>query len=129
MRNGAILSGLLHGIVILLLLMGLPNLFQRNLEPPAIIPIDIVNIADITQAQALKVKPKQEAPKKEVKEEKPIPPKPTPVPEKTPEPEPEVKPEPEPLPDEPEVTLDDLLALVPEDKPKKEEKPKEKPKE
>ena len=42
MRDGALLSGLLHGVVILLLLLGLPGLFRRELEPPPIIPIEII---------------------------------------------------------------------------------------
>lgn len=136
MRDGAILSGLLHGIVILLLLIGLPDIFRRDLEPPPIIPIEIVNIADLTQAPAPKVKPKEDSPVKEVKEEKPVPPKPTPVveevvevePEKTPEPE-KVEPVVEPTP-EPTLTMDDLLAPLEKEKPKEEkkEKPKEKKK-
>ncbi len=125
MRDGAILSGFLHGIIILLLFIGVPDFFRRDLEPPPVIPIEIMNIADLTQAPALKVKPKADTPKEEVKE-KPIPPKPTPVAEKTPEPEPEKKPDPEPKP-EPEMTMDDLLAPIVDEKPK-EEKPKEKPK-
>ena len=95
MRDGAILSGLLHGVIILLLLVGLPHVFRRELEPPPIIPIEIVNIADLTQAPAPKVKPKDETPIKEVKKEKPTPPKPTPVVEEIIEPTPEPeKPEP-----------------------------------
>lgn len=138
MGKGAILSGLLHGVVILLLLMGLPELFRRELEPPPVIPIEIVNIADITQAPDLKVKPKVDGPETK-KEEKPEPPKPTPVVEKVPEPEPEPEKAPEPIPEPkpepipepeamPEVTMDDLLAPIEEEK-KKEEKPKEKLKE
>lgn len=145
MGKGAILSGLLHGVVILLLLAGLPELFRRELEPPPVIPIEIVNIADITQAPDLKVKPKVDGPETK-KEEKPEPPKPIPVVEKVPEPEPEPKPEPEPektpepepkpepVPEPeaiPEVTMDDLLAPIEEEKKKEEkaqEKPKEKPK-
>lgn len=123
MREGALLSGLLHGIVILLLLIGLPDFFRRELEPPPVIPIEVINISDLTQAPALKVKPKNDGPKAEV--EKPEPPKPTPVVEKTPEPEPEKQPDPEPAP-EPELSIDDLLAPVVEEK-KKEEKPKKKP--
>ncbi len=124
MRDGAILSGLLHGGVILLLLIGLPNFLRRELEPPPIIPIEIINISDLTQAPDLKVKPKDDGPKEEPKD-KPQPPKPTPVVE----PEPEVKPDPEPdVAPEPELTMDDLLAPVVEEKPK-EEKPKEKSKE
>jgi outer membrane biosynthesis protein TonB len=122
MRDGAILSGFLHGVIILLLFIGVPDFFRRDLEPPPVIPIEIMNIADLTQAPALKVKPKADTPKEEVKE-KPIPPKPTPVAEKTP-PEPEEKPDPKP---EPEMTMEDLLAPIVEEKPK-EEKPKEKPK-
>ncbi|MBX9786503.1 MAG: energy transducer TonB [Alphaproteobacteria bacterium] len=133
MREGAILSGLLHGVVILLLLVGLPELFRRELEPPPVIPIEIVNIADITQAPDLKVKPKIDGPETE-KEEKPEPPKPTPVVEKTPEPEPEPEktPEPEPVPEPeamPEVTMDDLLAPIEEEKKKEEKKKEEKKKE
>lgn len=128
MRNGVIFSALLHICVILILLVGLPELFRRDLEPPPIIPIEIINISDVTQAPALKVKEKVDGPKDEPKE-KPEPPKPTPVEEKQPEPEPEKKlePEPEPRP-EPELTMDDLLAPVEDEKPK-EEKPKEKPQE
>lgn len=120
MRDGAILSGLLHGIVILLLLIGLPDVFRRNLEPPPVIPIEIINIADLTQAPAPKVKPKDDSPKEEPKE-KPKPPKPTPVAEKTPELEKETDPK-----AEPELTMDDLLAPLDEEK-QKEEKPKKKP--
>jgi outer membrane biosynthesis protein TonB len=135
MRDGAILSGLLHGVVILLLLIGLPDIFRRELEPPPIIPIEIVNIADITQAPAPKVKPKEDTPVKEVKEEKPVPPKPTPVVEEVveiePAPEPEkVEPVVDPTP-EPTLTMDDLLAPIEKEKPKEEkkEKPKEQKKE
>ncbi len=126
MRDGAILSGLLHGIVILVLLIGLPSFLRRELEPPPIIPIEIVNISDLTQAPDLKVKPKDDSPKEEPKD-KPQPPEPTPVAEKTPDPEPEEKPDPEPVV-EPELTMDDLLSPIVEEKPK-EEKPKEAPKE
>jgi outer membrane biosynthesis protein TonB len=133
MRNGAILSGLLHGSIILLLLIGLPDFFRRDLVPPPVVPIEIVNIADITQAPAPKVQPKDETPVQEVKEEKPVPPKPVPVIEEVIEPEPETpEPEPEPKPEpvvekspEPELTIDDLLAPLPEEK--KEEKKKETP--
>jgi len=135
MRDGAILSALLHGVVILLLLIGLPDIFRRELEPPPIIPIEIVNIADITQAPAPKVKPKEDSPVKEVKEEKPVPPKPTPVVEEvveietTSEPE-KVEPVVEPTP-ELTLTMDDLLAPIEKEKPKEEkkEKPKEQKKE
>lgn len=127
MRDGAIFSGILHGVVILLLLIGLPELFRRDLEPPPVIPIDIINISDLTSAPALKVKPKDNTLEEDPKE-KPKPPKPMPVADKEPEPKPEEKPEPEPEPEvapEPEKTLEDL---IPDEKPK-EEKPKEKQKE
>lgn len=126
MGKGALLSGLVHGIVVLLLLIGLPDFLKRKLEPPPVIPIDIINISDLTKAPDLKVKPKEDGPK-EKPVEKPTPPKPTPVAEKTPEPEPEPEKEVEPDPTpEPDVTMDDLLDKIPEEKPK--EKPKEKKK-
>ena len=149
MRTGALLSALLHGLILLLLWTGIHNFFRRNLEPPPIIPIEVINISDVTQAPALKVKPKDDAPETEKKEDKPTPPQPTPEPEpeqkpepeekvepeKEPEPNPKPEPEPEPEPKvepekkaEPEKTLDELLAAIPEEKPKKKEKKKEKEK-
>jgi outer membrane biosynthesis protein TonB len=138
MKTGAILSALLHGFVLLVLLLGIPDLFRSKLEPPPVIPIEIVNIADITQAPDLKAKPKNDGPKEEPKE-KPEPPKPQPPEEVKPEPEPEKKlePEPEPTPEpapepekpaEPELTMDDLLAPIEEEKPKEKPKKKDKPK-
>lgn len=136
MGRGALFSALLHGVVILLCFTGVMNFFHRELEPPPVIPIEILNISDVSQAKALKVKPKDETPEQEVEEDKPVPPKPVHEPEPEPKPEPEVKPEPEPKAEkkepepevkpEPDVTLDDLLAAIPEEKPK--EKPKEKEK-
>ncbi|MEB3701513.1 Putative TonB C-terminal domain-containing protein [Candidatus Bealeia paramacronuclearis] len=130
MRKSALFSGLAHLLVIILMLVGLPKLFQKDLLPPAPIPIEVVNIADITQAKAHKVKPKDSGPKP-VEEEKPKP-KPQPpkpeekVDEKKPDPEPEPKPEPKPEP------IEDVLAEViekVEEKPKpKDEKKKDKPK-
>lgn len=135
MREGALLSGLLHVIIILLFWVGLPDFLRRDLEPPPIIPIEIINISDLTQAPALKVKPKEDAPLVEEEEKKPVPPQPTPVVEEIPEPEPEVKPEPEPevkpepIPEpepEPTLTMDDLLTAVPEKEKPKEKKPEKK---
>lgn len=132
MGRGALLSALLHGMVILFLLIGMPELFRRELEPPPIIPIEVINIADITKASDLKVKPKDDTPeKKETKKEKP---KPTPPPkkEKKPEPTKEKPPEakPEPEAPTPTLTMDDLLKPLEKKKEKqKEEKKKEKPKE
>jgi outer membrane biosynthesis protein TonB len=129
MGKGALLSGILHGIVFLLLLIGLPNFLKRKLEPPPVIPIEIINISDLTKAPDLKVKPKEDGPKEKLVE-KSTPPKPMPVAEKTPEPEPEPEKEVEPDPTpEPDVTMDDLLDKIPEEKPKEKPKPVEKPKE
>lgn len=133
MGKGAVLSLLLHSSIILLFLIGLPNLFRRELSPPPVIPIEVINISDLTKAPDLKVKPQEDGPKEELKE-KPTPPKPTPIAEKIPDPdptpEPEAKPEPEtkPEPIEPELTMDDLLDPIVKEEPKKEEKPKEKKK-
>ncbi len=117
MREGAILSALLHGFVILLLLVGLPSFLQRELEPPPIIPIEIMNIADLTQAPSETVKPKNDSPKVEQKEEKKT--KTVPVSERIPDLE--IK---DMIADD--MTMDDLLADVVEDKPKEEKKEKKK---
>ena len=134
MRTSALFSAIAHLVVIILMIIGLPKLLQKDLLPPPPIPIEVVNIAEITQAKATKVKPKDNGPKP-VEEEKPKPkPKPQPpkpeekVEEKKPEPEPKpkVEPEPEPLQD----LLAEVIEKVEEEKPKpQEEKKKEKPKE
>lgn len=117
MREGAILSALLHGLVILFLILGLPSFLQRDLEPPPIIPIEIMNIADLTQAPSETVKPKNDSPKVEQKEEKPT--KTVPVSERIPDLEIN-----DMITDD--LTMDDLLADVVEDKPKEEKKEKKK---
>jgi outer membrane biosynthesis protein TonB len=86
MRKWLIISGILHAVVMLLLWLGLPHLTREVPEPPQIIPIDIAQISDIT---ATKVKDKPEPQKKpEIKPEPPKPEPPKPV-EKPPEPKPQ----------------------------------------
>jgi outer membrane biosynthesis protein TonB len=100
MRRGAIISAALHLAVIALMYFGLPHLSRTLPLIDTSIPIDIVNVADITNAPPPKTEPvpqkeeppKPEPPKPEVKA--PPPPPPPPEPEaKTPEPKPEPKPE------------------------------------
>ena len=130
MRKSALFSGLAHLLVIILMILGLPQLLQKDLVPPPPIPIEVINIADITQAKANKVKPKDNGPKP-VEEEKPKP-KPKPQPpkpeEKVEEKKPEPKAEPEPEPELVEDLLAEVIEKVEKEKPK-EEKKKEKPKE
>lgn len=102
MLREAILSAILHLFVIILLITGLPHLFQRPVEPTPIIPVEIVNIADVTQAPLPKAKidpappppmPQPEPePEKKVEEKKLEPLENKPVESKLAEPKPEIVP-------------------------------------
>jgi len=115
MYRGSALSALFHAAVILLIIFGLPR-FARELpmmDQP--IPVDIVNVADITNAPSPPPKPEAEKPA-------PEPPKPEP-PKATPPPPPEVKaPEPEPKP-EPKPEPPKAVAEAPQPAPKPKTKP------
>lgn len=128
MHRGAVFSALLHVAVIALAYFGLPH-FARELPPMDMpVPIDVVTVADITNA------PPPPAPKPEP--EKPEPPKPEPVkaPPPPPPPPPEAavpEPKPEPKPEPPKAIAE---APVPLPKPKtrpepplKDVKPERKP--
>ncbi|MFK7840052.1 MAG: energy transducer TonB [Bdellovibrionales bacterium] len=127
MKNAFIASGFLHVGIVIVATLGFP--FLPKQEPLIITPIsvELVDIADVTQAN-IRSTPKEKDTPKEI--EKPTPPKveePKPKPVSEPEPEPipepkieETKPEPpkaEPIPEEPKV-----------EKPKEKPKPKPKPK-
>jgi len=128
MYRGAVISAVLHVAVLLLVYFGLPD-FARPLPPiDTPVPVDIVNVADVTNA------PPPPPPKEEAKEEppKPEPPKPE---EKAPPPPPEAAktppPEPKPEPPKPEAVAE---APPPLPKPKarpepplKEVEPEKKP--
>jgi len=113
MRNAALISGCLHIAGILMIALGLP-LVERDLPFTAQpVPVEVVNVSDVTNPPRGQEAPKPEkepAPAEEPAESKPPPPpEPEPAePEITPEPEPEAEvasvppepqPEPEPLPD------------------------------
>lgn len=115
------ISAGVHIAALLALIIGLPTLIDQEVElSQQIIPVDIVNVADVTNT---KVSPTPT-------------PKPTPAPTKTdtpkPQPTPEEKPkEPEP-PKEPEKVKEPVkedAEIIPDKtKPKEKEKPKEQPK-
>lgn len=128
--RGPVFSAVFHMAVIALIYFGLPH-FARELPPMDMpVPVEVVNVADITNA------PPPPAPKPEP--EKPEPPKPEPVkaPPPPPPPKPEVAapPEPKPEPPKPEPPKAVAEAPVPEPKPKvrpepplKDVKPERKP--
>jgi hypothetical protein len=111
MRNGALLSSVFHGIVLAVLIFGLPSF----VEPPTttVVPVQIVTPEELEKPKVEpKPEPKPETTAKEVapKPEPPVekakvePEPPTPEPEPEPEPpKPEAKPEPEPPPPPPEA--------------------------
>jgi hypothetical protein len=138
MKRAAIFSGILHGVILIIMVIGLINPFSRKLEDQRPLMIEFVDISEITKAPVLapmdvmEPEPILELPQQEP-EPQPTPPPPVeqlplpaPIPEPTPAPPPPVEqpksapvpepvkaPEPEPLP-------------IPE--PKKEEPKKEEPK-
>jgi hypothetical protein len=123
MQKPLLYSLLLHLLLFILFMVGLPNWRKSNPDLLLPIPIDVVEIGAKTQApkptvQPKKEKPKPEEPKKEPpkKEE----PKPQPKPEPKPAPEPE-KPEPKP---EPKA---EPIAPAPTEKPKPPTPPKKVP--
>jgi hypothetical protein len=116
MRRGAVWSAVLHVLVMLVVILGLPH-FARELPEDAPIPVEIVTVADKTTQKDRPPEPPQ-PPKPQVKppepqqaQPKPEPPKPIPTPpppappqqkaEAKPTPAPEKAPEPkaEPIPD------------------------------
>jgi len=129
MYRGAICSAFLHLAVFLFAVIGLPHFVHELPMMDYPVPVDVVTIADITNA------PPPEAEKKE--EPKPEPPKPEEAKPPPPPPEPEAaKPEP-PKPEEPKPEPPKAIAEVappPTPKPKtkpeppvKEVKPEKKP--
>jgi outer membrane biosynthesis protein TonB len=107
-KKGIRFSALLHGLLLLFLIFGLPELWESHREKlPTAMTVEIVPITEISNIQA---QPEVQKPKEQPKKEppKPTPPKPKVKQEKAPE----KKPEPKPVPS-----------------PKKEEKKEEKPKE
>jgi hypothetical protein len=95
MPRGAILSGLFHLAILLLVVFGLPNIFKpEQFEQP--IPVQIVSAADISKAPGKPAPPKPDQPPKPAPKPQP---KPTPKPEPPPPPAPKLPPEPTPQPE------------------------------
>lgn len=126
MKKAALYSALLHGLIFILLALGLPD-FKKNRDDLWVpIPVEILEVAEETQSPAPMPDPTPEEKKPESKKE---PEKPKPEPKKedspAPEPEPELPPAPEPPVTEPEPPV-----KKPEPKPEEEKtvpKPKEVP--
>jgi outer membrane biosynthesis protein TonB len=123
-------SLILHGLLVLFALFGLPNLFKKDIEPVNLVTVELVPISSLTNVPKAEepVKPKDEPKKEEPKIEKKAPPPPPPPPPKE-----EPKPEPEkPQPPEPEKAepLPEAKKEKPTPKPKAAPpvKPIEKPK-
>ncbi|OYD80122.1 hypothetical protein CHT98_32820, partial [Azospirillum brasilense] len=95
MRKPLIASATLHVALVALFVLGMPP-SDRKLDIPESIPIEIVDMGEVTQAARVdKGEPKPSAPKPPVPEAKPSPPAPAP-PEPASEPPPPPPPRPEP---------------------------------
>src|SRR4051812_47943122 len=124
MKRPLIYSALLHFTVLLLILVGFYNPFERKRPSETPMMIEFVHVAEQSAAPQLAPEVIQDEPKP--LPPKPTPPKPEPIPEPpAPQPEPEpVKPEPQPMsepkPEEAEALPDPNLKKKPKEKPKEE---------
>ena len=127
MRYGAIISGLLHVGLLILVIVGLPGILQSERVEMVPISVEVVSIEELSKLQEKKTPPKPKAKKPPPK--KPDPPKtskkpPPPPPTKAPPPPEPLKPEPKPPePKPPEVKPEP----VPKPKADPVPKPKAKP--
>ena len=113
MGRGTLFSAVLHLVVILLTIFGLP-LFSNQWEPPAeAIPVELAPISEMTN---IPVRPEPKKPVEKAEPKAPAKPEPE-KPKPAPPPPPPPAPEPEPMPDE----------AVPLPKEKVEENPEPKP--
>jgi outer membrane biosynthesis protein TonB len=121
MYRGAIFSAFLHAAVLAIAYFGMPEMFGSDVVIEQPVPVEVVMIAEVTNAPPPEPEPEAEPPKPEPPE--PEPPKAEPLPEPPPEPpKPEPvrapeppEPEPKPEPPEPEPTV--VAAAVPLPKP------------
>ncbi|WP_029010377.1 membrane protein [Azospirillum halopraeferens] len=91
MRQHLIASAVLHGALIALVVLGLPP-SDRTLDIPPSIPIEIVDLGEVTQAARVdRGEPRPQPPRPVVPESKPAPPPPEPVAEAPPPPPPPPK--------------------------------------
>ncbi len=109
MKRAAILSGILHVLILIFMIVGITDPFSRNLEDQKPLIIDFVDISDITKAPVIapldvnEPEPAVEAPQQEPQPTPPPPvvqtPQPAPQPEPTPPPPaPAEQPQPQPEP-------------------------------
>ena len=118
MQRAAIFSAVLHIVIAVISITGLPFMnFKNELPIPTPIAVEILPVAAETQAP----KPKPLPVKEDIKEE-PLPPKPQPTPPPTPTPEPAPVP-----PAEPEVKPEPVKEVLPEPKPEAVPLPQPKP--
>lgn len=130
MPVGVSISVLLHVVIVVVAYFGLP-MMKRDVMMEVPVMVELVTIAEVTNAPQPEVKPEKPKEQAKVEEPKPEPPKPEPP---KPEPKPEVKvapppppepePEPEPVPEPEEVAI---VPPPPEAKPKAKKKPEPKP--
>ena len=128
-NRGLKYSLILHGILLLFIIFGLPNLFKKEPEPVTMVTVELVPISSITNVPKAEepAKPKEEPKKEEPKFEKKAPPPPPPPPPKEePKPEPP-KPQP-PAPEKTEPAPEAKAKPVPKPKTAPPKKPIEKPK-
>lgn len=128
MRYGAIISGLLHVGLLILVIVGLPGILQSERVEMVPISVEVVSVEELSKQQEKKTPPKPKAKKPEPK--KPDPPKtaekpPPPPPAKKPPPPPSAPPKPEPKP--PEVKPEPVPTPKPKPKADPVPKPKAKP--
>ncbi len=99
-RGGIIFSAILHLAVLLAIVFGLPQLFERKLPEETPLVVELVNLAPETRAtQVNRTPPRPEKPKEVAQADEPKPQPPKPEPPKPPPPAP--PPEPAPKPPEP----------------------------
>jgi hypothetical protein len=112
-RGGYIASGLLHVLIVLLFLVGLPTLFRKQLPDDMPLVVQLVKLGPETRAtEVAKTVPRPEVkpeppqpppPKPEPPKSEPPKPQPPPVPETPPAPPPPPPPAPEPKPEPPKA--------------------------
>ncbi len=111
MRRALAASAAFHAAVVVGAYLTLPSLNRDDLLNDTVIVVEMVDIADITNAPAPVPEPAEKS------EPEPPPPAPKPEPQATPEPVAQPEPEPEPAPTEPEP---EVAALPPRPEPEPE---------
>lgn len=131
MKRPLIYSAILHLTILVLLMIGFYNPFQKTIPAEQPVMIEFVQIAEQSAAPQISPEtiqdqplPAPPQPTPAAPQPQPEPPRPEPTPQPQPEPEP-VKPTPQPQP-EPEIKPEDAEPIPdPKAKPKPKEKPKE----